>query len=97
MRRRSAAKNRELRARRKLRADLEQTRGRRCQAQWKLPHVCGGPLDLHEVVRRSQGGDPLDPGNVLLLCRVAHDWVGRNPAGAVRLGLARWGMRKDAG
>ena len=53
-------------------------------------HRCDGrSVDIHELVRRSQGGDILDPDGVLAVCRSCHDWIGRNPAEAIRLGLAK--------
>ncbi len=39
-------------------------------------HHCGSnelPRDKHEIVFRSQGGDPLDEDNCLLLARFCHD------------------------
>lgn len=55
--------------------------------------------DVHELVRRSQGSpivpsQGLELGDVLAVCRGCHHWIGDNPAEAVRLGLARWGMRQ---
>lgn len=37
--------------------------------------ACGGFYDGHEPLRRSQGGDPLDPDQVVTLCRRHHDFV----------------------
>lgn len=45
-------------------------------------------VDVHELVRRSQGGDILDDHNVLAVCRRCHDLIGRRPAEAEDLGLA---------
>jgi 5-methylcytosine-specific restriction endonuclease McrA len=44
--------------------------------------------DVHELVRRSQGGSILDDRNVLAVCRRCHDTIGKRPAEAERLGLA---------
>lgn len=44
--------------------------------------------DVHELIRRSQGGDILDDKNVLAVCRRCHDLIGRRPAQAEELGLA---------
>ena len=54
-------------------------------------------LDVHELVRRSQGGDILDDRNVLAVCRRCHDQIGRRPAEAEQLGLAlpSWANDED--
>lgn len=44
--------------------------------------------DAHELLRRSQGGDPTDMSGIKLLCRTCHDWIGRNPRQAVAEGFA---------
>jgi len=52
---------------------------------------CGrsdAPLDAHEFLRRSQGGDPSRPD--VLICRTCHDWIGANPSQAVADGWAKW-------
>jgi 5-methylcytosine-specific restriction endonuclease McrA len=43
--------------------------------------------DGHEILRRSQGGSPVDPENVVHLCREHHNWVHSRIIEAVRLGL----------
>ena len=45
--------------------------------------------DVHELVRRSQGGSILDEDNVLAVCRKCHDRIGREPKLAIELGLAK--------
>jgi 5-methylcytosine-specific restriction endonuclease McrA len=50
-------------------------------------------VDVHELVRRSQGGSILDESNCITVCRPCHRRINANPALAVELGLARWGMR----
>ena len=45
--------------------------------------------DVHEVVRRSQGGSILDEANVLAVCRPCHVRIGSEPALAFELGLAK--------
>lgn len=50
--------------------------------------------DVHELVRRSQGGSILDEKNVLAVCRKCHDRIGREPALAFSLGLAKRGWEK---
>lgn len=50
-------------------------------------------VDVHELVRRSQGGSILDESNCITVCRPCHRRIGAYPALSVELGLARWGMR----
>lgn len=50
--------------------------------------------DVHELVRRSQGGSILDEANVIAVCRKCHDRIGREPALAFDLGLARHGWER---
>ena len=45
--------------------------------------------DLHEIVRRSQGGSILDEDNVLAVCRPCHTRIGNYPQLAFDLGLAK--------
>ena len=45
--------------------------------------------DVHEIVRRSQGGSILDENNVLAVCRPCHIRIGNNPQLAFDLGLAK--------
>lgn len=47
--------------------------------------------DVHELVRRSQGGSITDDSNVLAVCRPCHERIGRHPGLAFDLGLARHG------
>lgn len=57
-------------------------------------------VDVHELRRRSQGS-PIVPSqgltddDVLAVCRQCHDWITTNPAEAVSLGFACWGMRRE--
>jgi hypothetical protein len=48
-------------------------------------------VDLHEVVRRSQGGSILDENNILCVCRECHRRIGNGPRLAFDLGLAKHG------
>ena len=48
-------------------------------------------VDIHEIVRRSQGGSILDESNLLAVCRQCHNRIGREPALAFELGLAKHG------
>ena len=52
-------------------------------------HVCSGPLVGHEPLKRSQGGDYCDPGDVLVVCQGLNGWVEDNPTRAMALGLSR--------
>ena len=59
-----------------------------CRGLAVLPEIiCSGPLDVHEIVRRSQDSSAwLNPDLCLLICRAHHRWLHDNPADAVRLG-----------
>lgn len=50
--------------------------------------------DVHELVRRSQGGSILDETNVLAVCRKCHNRIGQYPALAFELGLAKHGWER---
>lgn len=45
--------------------------------------------DLHEIIRRSQGGSILDESNILAVCRPCHVRITANPELAFSLGLAK--------
>lgn len=64
----------------------------------KAVYVQRAACDVHELVRRSQGGNILDEKNVLAVCRLCHDRIGRYPQLAFDLGLARhgWERRMDS-
>ena len=84
MRRRSSAKEAELRARVKLRTELLDERGPWCEGG------CGRVWDdMHEVLSRARGGDPLDKHNILCLCRTCHQAVTAKPAKAEEYGFSR--------
>ena len=51
--------------------------------------------DVHELIRRSQGGSILDPENVLAVCRKCHTRIGNYPQLAFDLGLAKHGWERD--
>lgn len=51
--------------------------------------------DVHELVRRSQGGSILDAANVLAVCRKCHTRIGNYPQLAFDLGLAKHGWERD--
>lgn len=50
--------------------------------------------DVHEIIRRSQGGSIIDPLNVLAVCRKCHNRIGVYPQLAFELGLAKHGWEK---
>ncbi len=50
---------------------------------------CYGPLNGHEIVKRSQGGSITDPSNILILCDRHNEWVENFPVDAHRLGLMK--------
>lgn len=67
--------------------------GDRCYAVGLLDHACTADvgLDAHEVIPRSVYPDAhLDPGNIRLVCRSAHQWIGDHPREAASLGLHGW-------
>lgn len=46
-------------------------------------------IDVHEIVRRSQGGSILNENNLMCVCRPCHSRIGNNVALAFELGLAK--------
>ena len=50
--------------------------------------------DVHEIIRRSQGGSILDEENVLAVCRLCHVRIGNYPQLAFDLGLAKHGWER---
>ena len=61
-----------------------------CQARPLVPTVpCDGPLEGHEPLMRSRGGDPLDVDQIVTTCASHHRWAHANPTAAVELGLLR--------
>lgn len=47
-------------------------------------------VDVHELIRRGQGGSILEDYNVLAVCRPCHDWIGDHPEEAREYGVAIW-------
>lgn len=93
----SKKRQRENRVRSVVRAEVLERDGN-CQARDLIPRVaCGGPLDVHELVRRSQWrAGILDPSNCLVLCRWHHSYVTEHPELAHELGLSRWSWEREA-
>jgi len=45
-------------------------------------------VDVHELVRRSQGGSITEESNLICVCRPCHRRIGENPGLAFELGLS---------
>lgn len=95
MRRRSKKKEQQYVERRKV---VERLLGERpyCEAcpvfarhDQKAVYTRRGSVDIHELVRRSQGGSILDEPNLMAVCRECHARIGNHPALAFELGLAK--------
>lgn len=50
--------------------------------------------DVHEIVRRSQGGSILEESNLMCVCRPCHMRIGNYPQLAFDLGLAKHGWER---
>lgn len=61
----------------------------------KVSYVRRGSVDIHELVRRSQGGSIIDEENLLAVCRECHNRIGSEPQLAFNLGLAKHGWERD--
>lgn len=61
----------------------------------KVSYVRNPSQDVHEIIRRSQGGSILDESNLLCVCRPCHRRIGDNPRLAFELGLAKHGWESD--
>lgn len=95
MKHRSKKKEAEYRLRRPL---VEKLLGERslCEAcevfavhDRRVRYVRQRSVDVHEIVRRSQGGSILDENNLMCVCRDCHMRIGNFPQLAFDLGLAR--------
>lgn len=54
-----------------------------------VTYVRRGSVDIHEIVRRSQGGSIVDEDNCMAVCRQCHQRIGDHPELAFSLGLAK--------
>ena len=65
--------------------------------KWPICQRCGTnpSQDIHEVVRRSQGGSILDEANLRALCRLCHTWVTEHPKQAEEEGLSAPSWQRD--
>lgn len=57
----------------------------------RVAYVRNRSMDIHELVRRSQGGSILDIDNLIAVCRPCHRRIGNYPKLAFELGLAKHG------
>lgn len=64
------------------------------QFDGKMTYKRNPSVDVHELVRRSQGGSIVDAENCITVCRPCHRRIGENPQLAFDLGLARRGHEK---
>lgn len=55
----------------------------------KVTYIQNRSVDVHEIVRRSQGGSILDESNLMCVCRKCHTRIGNYPALAFELGLSK--------
>ncbi len=60
----------------------------------KTTYVRNRSCDIHEIIRRSQGGSILDEENLLAVCRPCHNRIGNYPQLAFDLGLAKHGWER---
>lgn len=61
-----------------------------CQGLMRVPgHRCYGPLVGHEPLKRSAGGDPCDPDEVMIVCAGLNAWIEDNPVQARAFGLSK--------
>lgn len=101
MRQRSKKKEAEYVERRKIVKQLLEARPfcEACPAfakyDGKVTYVRRGSVDIHELVRRSQGGSILDIDNLLAVCRECHNRIGREPQLAFDLNLAKHGWENN--
>jgi hypothetical protein len=88
LKRQSKKKRAENKVRRALREELIEERGHQCQV--KVPEACAGLFsDMHEILTRGRGGDPLDKENILLVCRPCHEIITKNTKWAEHHGFVR--------
>jgi hypothetical protein len=63
----------------------------------KNPWICTRlATALHEPLTRARGGDILDPENTVAVCFNCHDFIHRNPAWALEVGLLRRAVKEQA-
>jgi len=63
-------------------------------AYWKceigpiIGDACFGPVNGHELLKRSRGGSITDLDNIMLACNYHNEWVESHPQEAHEMGLA---------
>lgn len=62
----------------------------------KVTYRRNASVDVHELIRRSQGGSILDIDNLLAVCRPCHQRIGNHPSLAFELGLSKHGWEGRA-
>ena len=50
--------------------------------------------DQNEILSRARGGSPIDPGNIIDLCREHHSWLTTHPREAHEMGLQPHGWER---
>ena len=100
MRHRSKKKEEEYKLRRPLVARLLEERPW-CEACPKFAehdevftYTRNRSQDVHEIIRRSQGGSILDEENLMTVCRPCHTRIGNYPQLAFDLCLAKHGWER---
>lgn len=61
----------------------------------RVTYVRKRSQDIHELIRRSQGGSILDEKNLMAVCRPCHERIGKYPKISFELGLAKEGWKKN--
>jgi hypothetical protein len=61
-------------------------RGNRCEARC-CPECSHVATDGHEKLTRGRGGSIVEAENILLVCRICHDWIHGHPLESIELGL----------
>lgn len=82
----SAKRRREVAKRAKVRLEVFERDGFRCQIRAFVGTECFGRPTVHHLRKASQGGD-YDPENLVTACSYHNDWIEDNPARARELGL----------
>ena len=57
---------------------------------------CFGPVNGHELIKRSQGGSIVDPENIIMLCNYHNGWVEDHPLDAEKIGLVKRLVKEDS-
>ena len=60
-----------------------------CQTPGWSDLECKGRLDVHEVLSRARGGDPLNPDACAALCAQHHRYAHAHPDEAAGIGILR--------